>query len=416
MAGSRKQRLPRHLYWRSGIIYGWYWQSDPSAPRGRRQIKQSTGCTDSNAALEVLRGWERDAADPAAAARRDATLSDAFELLLSDRRALVAAGKRSPDSMPFYEFCARAWLLYAGRLSDHVPPGRPDDDLSQDEKDALVKRGRLAALRTVDRRFTDGFIEHRRRNQRSEHTIAKNRTEMRAAMRLAKRAGIWTGDLDDLFPPGFESGYEPRRVFWTHPQATKVLAQLEDVPHRRAQVCFVLATGAEKRAVNNALRGDLTRVPLPLHGTKTRDRERAAPVLFGWQRSLLSYARTHADGEKGKAFTEWRNSTRDLAIACKAADVPVVSMHGLRHVFGAWMLDEGLSEGIVAKALGHRDLRQLVLTYDTRDPAAIQRRAEEQIRRWNGARGLRVIKGGKTAERHAMPSRSKRSTGSAGRR
>jgi hypothetical protein len=106
----------------------------------------------------------------------------------------------------------------------------------------------------------------------------------------------------------------------------------------------------------------------------------------------------------------------DQAENSKAAEVPVVSMHGLRHVFGAWMLDEGLSEGIVAKALGHRDLRQLVLTYDTRDPAAIQRRAEEQMRRWHGSRGLRVIKGGKATEGQAAASRSKRSTGTAGRR
>jgi integrase len=416
MGTTRKQKLPRHLYWRGGIIYGWFWQPDPGDPRGRKQIKQSTGCTDPAAALEVLRGWERDAADPASAARRDATLNDAFELLLSDRRALVAADKRSPDSMPFYEFCARAWLLYAGRLIDHVPTERPDDELSKDEKAALVAKGRRAALRTVDRRFTDGFVEHRRRNARSEHTIAKNRTEMRAAMGLAKRAGIWTGDLDDLFPPGFESAYEPRRVFWTHQQAAKVLAQLTDVPHRRAQVCFVLASGAEKRAVHKALRADLSQVPLPLHGTKTRDRERSTPVLFAWQRSLLSYAKNHADGEDGLAFTEWKNSTRDLAIACKAARAPVVSMHGLRHVFGAWMLDEGLSEGIVAKALGHRDLRQLVLTYDTRDPDAIQRRAEEQMRRWKGQRGLRLIKGGKASEAQGATSRSKRPARAAGRR
>jgi integrase len=159
--------------------------------------------------------------------------------------------------------------------------------------------------------------------------------------------------------------------------------------------------------VQKALRADLSQVPLPLHGTKTRDRERSAPVLFAWQRSLLSYAKTHADGEDGLAFTEWRNSTRDLAIACKAAEAPVVSMHGLRHVFGAWMLDEGLSEGIVAKALGHRDLRQLVLTYDTRDPGAIQRRAEGQMRRWKGSRGLRVIKGGKAEAVETTSSRRK---------
>jgi integrase len=194
-----------------------------------------------------------------------------------------------------------------------------------------------------------------------------------------------------------------------------VLAQLDDVPHRRAQVYFVLASGAEKRAVQNAVRSDLAQVPLPLHGTKTRDRERSTPVLFAWQRSLLAYARTHADGDNGAVFTEWKNSTRDLAIACKAVGVPVVSMHGLRHVC-AWMLDEGLSEGIVAKALGHRDLRQLVLTYDTRDPGAIQRRAEEQIRRWKAPRGLRLIKGGEAADAQGAASRSKRPARAAGRR
>ena len=51
------------------------------------------------------------------------------------------------------------------------------------------------------------------------------------------------------------------------------------------------------------------------------------------------------DGEGSLAFADWKSSTHDLSIACKANGVPVVSMCGLRHVFGAWMLDEGLIEG-----------------------------------------------------------------------
>jgi hypothetical protein len=47
----------------------------------------------------------------------------------------------------------------------------------------------------------------------------------------------------------------------------------------------------------------------------------------------------------------------------------------------------------VAKALGHRDLRMLAMTYDTREAAALQRRAEEEAA--DRARGrLRVIRGG----------------------
>ena len=57
-----------------------------------------------------------------------------------------------------------------------------------------------------------------------------------------------------------------------------------------------------------------------------------------------------------------------------------------------------------------------MLTYDTRDPGAIQRRAEEQMRRWKGTRGLRLIKGGKVADAYATASRSKRPARAAGRR
>lgn len=369
----RKPKLGRHLYWRGKTIYGWFFDT------ARNVVKRSTETGDPVLAAQRLAQWERDEADPSSARRRDATLGGAFDLLVADRKALIAQGKRSEDSLPFYEYHSRAWLLFAGRLIDRVPLSQLDKSFDQEKKDALVARGKLAALATVDRHFTDEFIAHRRRQKISENTIAKQRILLRAALFLAKRAGIWTGDLDDLFPPNFDSGYEPKRIFWTHAQAEAVLEAI-DLPHRRAQVAFVLATGAEHRAVERALRADLDLKPIPLRGTKTKDRERSCPVLFPWQKKLLKYAAEHADGKEGLAFTPWGNSVRDLRLACTAAKAPTLSLHGLRHVFGAWALDEGLSEGIVAKILGHRDSRQLEKTYDTRDPEAIQRRAEGQLR------------------------------------
>jgi hypothetical protein len=42
---------------------------------------------------------------------------------------------------------------------------------------------------------------------------------------------------------------------------------------------------------------------IPLHGTKTDDRERVCFVVLPWQKKLLATAKAHADGENGMAFT-----------------------------------------------------------------------------------------------------------------
>jgi integrase len=163
----------------------------------------------------------------------------------------------------------------------------------------------------------------------------------------------------------------------------------------------VLATGAEERAVHNAMRHELDKVPIPLHGEKTKDRDRACFVVLPWQKAYLADAKKHMDGENGKAFTDWANSCRDLEAACLAADVPYASLHGLRHVFGGWALDDGLSMNTVGKALGHKDLRQLMLTYDNRDPKVIQWRAEQEAADRAHRPKLRAIKGGKANSKAA---------------
>jgi len=392
---ARKARLGKHLYWRGGVIYGWFWQ--PLANGDRTQVKRSTGCTDPDAAATVLAGWEKETGDPTASARRDATLEDAFDLFIKDRAALIAQGKRSEDSEEFYKKCARAWYLYAGRLIDRVPDERLDKKLKKEERDALVEKGKAAALITIDKRFTRGFVEHRRAGGTSDSTIAKNRGAMKSALWLARDAGIWRGDLDELFPPGFGSGYEPKRIFLTHAQGTRLLAKFGAQRHRRAQVAFALATGAEKRAIDNALRSDVSTKLVHLRGTKTPDRDRSVPIVTPWQTTLIAYAKRHGDGEDGALFTDWANSTRDLELACLRAKVPIVSMHGLRHTFGRWMLDEGATESEVAMMLGHRDTRMVTLIYGRVDGLDLHHRVTERIAD-RAARKLHLIQGGQADE------------------
>ena len=179
---------------------------------------------------------------------------------------------------------------------------------------------------------------------------------------------------------------------WTHDDAAKVLARFDTSPHRKARIAFALATGAEKRAIKNAKRTELGKV----HGTKTKRRERSCFVVFPWQTELLEIARAGADGADGAAFTDWANSTRDLADACTAADVQGLSMHDLQHVFAGWALDDGSSMLEVAKALGHRNTRQLEERYDNRDAGVLRRRAEEQAAQRRHSRQLVAIEGGKS--------------------
>jgi len=370
---AKRAKLGRHLYWRGPTIYGWYREEDGTI------VKRSAATADPELAAQRLAQWERDAANPLAAAQSKATLGQAFDLYDESRASLISSGKRSEDSLHFYGVQRRVWCTYAGRLLANVPEDKLE--LSLEERKKLVELGEHAALSTVDQHFTDSFIEHRRTIGTSENTISKNRTIFRAVLAMCKRKGLWKGDLDELFPPGFEKGSEPKRVFWTQKEGVKVLDEL--LPHRRAQASFILATGAELRAVTRAKREDFKLVPIvPLRGTKTKDRDRTCPIVTSWQKKLLAFSEKHADGEGEQAFTLWRNSSRDLALACKRANVQVVSLHGLRHIAGAWMLDSGLSEGVVAKLLGHRDLRMISSVYDTRDPSAVLRRAQEQVKRF----------------------------------
>ena len=68
-----------------------------------RRVQRSTHCHDRRAAELRARQLERDAADPAHAAATRATLTDALQLLLTQRREQAAAGRRSFETVHFYE-------------------------------------------------------------------------------------------------------------------------------------------------------------------------------------------------------------------------------------------------------------------------------------------------------------------------
>ena len=157
----------------------WYAQVYENGVR----VQRTTRCHDRRAAELRARQLERDAADPAHAAAAKATLSDALQLLLAQRREQAVAGRRSFETAHFYE-------TKAGHLVRVL----------ETAQDGSYVPFPLAGLQA---RHVDGYISRRRAEGAHEATIAKELVTLRAALKLAVRAGLWFGNPAAVLPVAF---------------------------------------------------------------------------------------------------------------------------------------------------------------------------------------------------------------------
>jgi site-specific recombinase XerD len=272
------------LYKRGRTWWAVYYQD------GER-VRQSTRCHDRKAAEVIAKQWEQDAANPADAAARVASVSDALKLLLDNREELATAGRRSPDTVSFY----RKKAGHLVRLFE------------LDEQGQYVPFP-LARLRAWE---VDQYISKRRAEKAGENTIYKELVTLRSALKLAKRKGIWAGDVDAVCPVAFAPEYEPRTRFLSPEELRRLIAQL--TADRAARVAFIVATSANLRESELATRADVTEGlgRVHLRGTKTRYRKRTVPIVSPAAQALLRYALEHAQGQAA-LFTPWSNVRRLL--------------------------------------------------------------------------------------------------------
>jgi site-specific recombinase XerD len=285
----------QRLFKRGRVWYGWVYED------GRR-VTRTTKCRDRNAAEAVVRQWERDAAAPDHAAARTATLSTALQLLLRLDEEEVAAGRRSRDTVDFHETKA-GHLVRIFETNEHGERvGFP-----------------LARLRAFD---VDTYIPRRRAEGAADTTISKELVVLRKSLRLAIRAGLWRGRVDEVIPVAFSPGYEPRKRALTAEELSKLLAKL--TADRAARVAFIVATSACWRETELARRGDVGEglATVLLRGTKRKTRFRTVPIVSPAQKSLLSYALEHAKGH-GDALSS-RGET-SAGISPRRAPMPTSS-------------------------------------------------------------------------------------------
>ena len=325
------------LFRRGKIWYGFVWEN------GTRRM-QSTRCTDKAAAETVFRQRQRSAADPDHARAQTGTLTAAIQLLIATREEQVTAGRRSEKTVDFYR-------KKSGHLI-RILEGDPDA--------GTYKPFPLHALRA---HHVDTFISRRRAEAVGENTISKELVTLRAALKLAKRAGLWKGDLGELLPVAFSPEYQPRERWLPVDEVQQLL------PHLRAdgaaRVALILATSACSSESDHVLREDVNEETgrVLLRGTKRPTRWRTVPIVTTWQKSLLAYAMKFAEGANDRLFGAWGNIRRDLIAACKAAKIAPCSPNDLRRTHSHWLRAEGVPLELVAPMMGHASTRMVQTVY-----------------------------------------------------
>lgn len=355
---------------------GIYWQARPKAG-GKLGKWRSTRCTDKKAAETVLADWERELADPVYAASKGCTLDQSGVRVIQDFNALVKCGRRSEETKGYY-------IQKLGTLV-RILGG-----------DCLM--GEITAP-AVDR-----YIEIRREEAVTEHSIAKELGVLRVVLKTAKRNGWWAGDIDAILPHAFGTQAKPRERFISSmAELGKILRAIgnEDIA---AQVAFSVAVGAEAQAIRRAQWADLSERFIAVHGKKRPTRERMVPVVASWQETLILFVRQHAlgDWERGNPmlFVHTQGIPKALREACAKLGLPHTCPNDLRRTFNVWMDAAGVPVALRAQAMGHASTKLLdKFTYGKLPPDILRSRmmetfsAASRIAGSTAAHGQRAMSG-----------------------
>lgn len=348
MATVRKEGRYYYAHW-------WVW-----SPSERRRVRyrKSTHQTVKSAAQATADQWEREATDPDAAARAAETLGGAIARWLASITTRVDGGQLARGT----GHCYRVKAGNLARVFEH-------------RGDPTAARVALP-LASITAEHVDAYVATRAEEGARPHTIHKELTALRCALKLSRKLRKWQGDPAAVLPEHYGPQYEPRERWLPSEELRALLNELPE--HRAAVVAFVVATSAEWGCVERARRGDVRNDKSTAHlrGTKTDTRSRTVPVELDWQRQLIALALAHADGKDGALFSTWGNVRRDLHAACKRAQIAPCSPNDLRRTCCHYLLQSGASERIAAKVLGHANSRMVRKVYG----AANDTEAAEHLR------------------------------------
>jgi integrase len=314
------------------------WYAQGYDAQGKRWQK-STYLQDYQAALKLARQWEREYVEPPKQSRTE-TVSDALAAMLQAKALDVRSGEGSQSTVDMYQEKAVSWVKYLGNgfLLSALTPGH-----------------------------VDGFIKSRLLDDISRHTVHKELVTLRLALKHAKRAGWWEGDIQSLLPVNFGQGYEPRRTWLTETQVDSLIRAYAEETDHAARVALLVACGARWGESERVLRSDISPdwSRIRLRGTKTEMAARVVPVVLHAHRRLLAFAAEQGQGVDGRLFLPWSHVQQSLGWACKRAGFGDlrVTPNDLRRTYGNWLRAAGIPSDLVAPSMGHVDSTMVERVY-----------------------------------------------------
>lgn len=226
----------------------------------------------------------------------------------------------------------------------------------------------LAALTLAD---TEAYLDARRAQGVSDHTIAKELGALRAALRASARAGRYEGDPGALWPDALRDFYTPR-TRWLTVDEYRRLHAVAWVTRRDALTAYVF-TGARLSELGRleARHVDFRAMVVLIPGTKTKLAERTVPIAPELEPVLR---RAVALAPTGPLFRDWKptNMRQSLARWCAKAGIEPVTANDLRRTFCSWLCSAGVSELMAAKLLGHASSRMVRLVYAQLSEASLR--------------------------------------------
>jgi integrase len=169
--------------------------------------------------------------------------------------------------------------------------------------------------------------------------------------------GVWPAD-----PTTGIKAMRPIKRELVLPSRQQLDAMLEEIrtrPHANAalradMVAFLAFSGCrtgEMPAIRwEDLRGDWLTIDGGEEGTKNR-KSRQIPISPAL-RAVLD--RLHYEGATGPIFLMGKPRFA-LTTACKAAKIPHLRIHDLRHWFASWAIENGIEIPTIARWMGHQD-------------------------------------------------------------
>lgn len=310
------------VWWYRGTIHG-------------VEVFKSTKCRDRKAADLFVRKLERELADPHHAAAHQATIASAATRFLKEvRNEGLADG-----TINMYE-CKTGHVV---RLMGHI------------------------RLYDLEASHTQKFIDTRREETAEPYTIHRELTALRRVLKSAAKAREFDRDPKSVIPK-YGTKYVPRKRWLTSAELWAVMYHLD--AGRAAMIAYAVATASDLGALNRARREDVQPKFVSVRGTKTESRPRTVPRVVIFSR-LLEFAIANADGEDGKLFRPWSNMRRDIAAACKRADIDPFTAIDLRRTAATWLVRADVPLNVVAKFMGHGSTAMLEKVYGQLDAESV---------------------------------------------